>query len=117
MSETTTITRPAPVLEASLTNFLKAVDPLVGKKIDTTKYDPTIAAESQLQKDARAMASGLGSFQPFLTKAGTAADAATGLTGTGAGTGAGSIASYQSPYQQQVLDATLQEFDRQRQIQ
>lgn len=48
---TTTITRPAPVLEASLTNFLKAVDPLVGQKIDTTKYDPTIAAESQLQQD------------------------------------------------------------------
>ena len=31
MSETTTITRPAPVLEASLTNFLKSVDPLVGQ--------------------------------------------------------------------------------------
>ena len=78
---------------------------------------PQVADETQLQKDARAMASGLGSFQPFLTKAGTAADAATGLTGTGAGTGAGSIASYQSPYQQQVIDATLQEFDRQKQIQ
>jgi len=78
---------------------------------------PQVADETQLQKDARAMASGLGSFQPFLTKAGTAADAATGLTGTGAGTGTGSIASYQSPYQQQVIDATLQEFDRQRQIQ
>ena len=47
---------------------------------------------------------GLGSFQPFLTKAGTAADAATALTGTGAGTGAGSISSYMSPYQQQVID-------------
>ena len=78
---------------------------------------PKVAPETQLQKDARAMASGLGSFQPFLTKAGTAADAATALTGTGAGTGAGSIASYQSPYQQQVIDATLQEFDRQTQIQ
>ena len=78
---------------------------------------PQVAGETDLQKQARDMASGLGSFQPFLTKAGTAADAATGLTGTGAGTGAGSIASYQSPYQQQVIDATLQEFDRQKQIQ
>ena len=34
MAETTTITRPAPVLEASLTNFLKAIDPLVGQKIE-----------------------------------------------------------------------------------
>ena len=77
---------------------------------------PKVADETQLQKDARAMASGLGSFQPFLTKAGTAADAATALTGTGAGTGVGSIASYTSPYQQQVIDTTMAEFDRQAQI-
>ena len=38
---------------------------------------------------------------------------AAGLTGTGAGTGAGSIASYMSPYQSQVIDATLSEFDKQ----
>ena len=78
---------------------------------------PQVAGETDLQKQARDMASGLGSFQPFLTKAGAAADAATGLTGAGAGTGAGSIASYQSPYQQQVIDTTLQEFDRQKKIQ
>jgi hypothetical protein len=77
---------------------------------------PKVADETQLQKDARAMASGLGSFQPFLTKAGTAADAATALTGTGAGTGVGSIQSYMSPYQQQVIDTTMAEFDRQAQI-
>jgi hypothetical protein len=77
---------------------------------------PQVAAETQLQQDARGLASGLGSFQPFLTKATTAADAMTPLTGTGAGTGVGSIASYQSPYQQQVMDATLTEFDRQAQI-
>ena len=40
---------------------------------------------------------------------------AAGLTGTGAGpaTQAGSIASYMSPYQQQVIDTSLAEFDRQ----
>ena len=81
---------------------------------------PQVAAQDPLQAAAYTQATdpttGLGSFQPFLTKAGTAADAATGLTGTGAGTGTGSIASYQSPYQQQVIDTTLQEFDRQAQI-
>ena len=77
---------------------------------------PQVAAETALQQQARGMASGLGSFQPFLTKAGTAADAATALTGTGAGTGAGSIESYRSPFQQQVIDTTLAEFDRQAQI-
>ena len=77
---------------------------------------PQVAAETALQQQARGMASGLGSFQPFLTKAGTAADAATALTGTGAGTGVGSIESYRSPFQQQVIDTTLAEFDRQAQI-
>ena len=81
---------------------------------------PQVAAETALQQQARGMASGLGSFQPFLTKAGTAADAATGLTGTGAplptGVQAGSIEAYRSPFQQQVIDTTLQEFDRQAQI-
>ena len=81
---------------------------------------PQVAAQDPLQAAAYTQAvdptTGLGSFQPFLTKAGTAADAATGLTGTGAGTGTGSIASYQSPYQQQVIDTTLAEFDRQAQI-
>ena len=81
---------------------------------------PQVAAQDALQAAAYTQAvdptTGLGSFQPFLTKAGTAADAATGLTGTGAGTGAGSISSYMSPYQQQVIDTTMQDFDKQAQI-
>jgi len=81
---------------------------------------PQVAAQDPLQAAAYTQATdpttGLGSFQPFLTKATTAADAATALTGTGAGTGAGSIESYRSPFQQQVIDTTLAEFDRQAQI-
>jgi len=77
---------------------------------------PKVADETALQQQARGLATGLGSFEPFLTKAETAADEATALTGTGAGTGAGSIESYRSPFQQQVIDTTLQEFDRQAQI-
>ena len=77
---------------------------------------PKVADETALQQQARDLATGLGSFEPFLTKATTAADAATALTGTGAGTGVGSIESYKSPFQQQVIDTTLAEFDRQAQI-
>jgi hypothetical protein len=81
---------------------------------------PQVAAQDPLQAAAYQQAvdptKGLGSFQPFLTDATTAAGAATALTGTGAGTGAGSIASYTSPYQQQVIDTTMAEFDRQAQI-
>ena len=86
---------------------------------------PKVAPESALQIAARTQAvdptTGLGSFQPFLTKAGTAADAAAGLTGIGmplpTGVQAGSIEAYTSPFQQQVIDTTLAEFDRQKQIQ
>jgi len=81
---------------------------------------PQVAAQDPLQAAAYAQAidptKGLGAFQPFLTAAGQAATGATALTGTGAGTGAGSIASYTSPFQQQVIDTTLSEFDKQAKI-
>ena len=104
-----TQTLPSPILEGSLTNFLKWIDPLTkgavpvdaqGKStytgIDTSAYAPQVAAQHALQTGAVADAAGLAS-----------------LVGPGAGTGAGSIASYMSPYQQQVMDAQLAEFDRQ----
>jgi len=55
----------------------------------------------------------LGGVSPFIGAAQTGLGTAAGLTGTGAGTGLGSIASYMSPYQQQVIDTTLAEFDKQ----
>jgi hypothetical protein len=60
--------------------------------------------------DLTAAQTAMGGVSPYIT-------GAAGLTGTGAGTGAGSIASYMSPYQQQVIDTSLAEFDKQRQIQ
>jgi len=48
---------------------------------------------------------------PFISAAGTGLGTAAGLTGTGTGTGTGSIASYMSPYQSQVIDATLADYD------
>ena len=92
MAEPTTISQvlPAPILEGALTAFTKKLEPLIGQQIQTSAYAPTIAAESQLQQDARTAAGGLGTlvgpqaFQPFM-----------------------------SPYQQEVIDTTLAEFDRQ----
>ena len=97
---------PSPVLEGSLTSFLKKLDPLTGGTpttytgIDTSTYAPQVAAQHALQTGAVSDAAGLAS-----------------LVGPGAGTGAGSIASYMSPYQQQVIDAQMAEFDRQAGIQ
>ena len=87
------------------------------RKAGMAELAPQIAAQDAYQTAAYSQAtdptSGLGAYQPFLQKAGTAADAATGLTGVGAGTGTGSIQSYMSPYQQQVIDASLADFDQQ----
>ena len=67
---------------------------------------PTVAGQDQLQKDAASLAaSGVGSFQPFINQA-------QQLTGAGGGPGAGSIQEFMSPYQTQVIDASLAEFDR-----
>ena len=89
-------------------------------KAGMAELAPQVAAQDPLQAAAYQQAvdptTGLGSFQPFLTDATTAAGAATALTGTGAGTGAGTVTSYMSPYQQQVIDTTLTEFDKQAQM-
>jgi hypothetical protein len=72
---------------------------------------PQVAGLSGREQEARRIAdAGIGSFQPFLTSA-------QQLTGAGAGTGTGTVAEFMSPYQQQVIDTTLQEFDRQAQTQ
>ena len=101
---------------------------LTAQPIDTSKFAPSVAAQDPLQTQAASLAaSGVGAYAPHLTQAGAYGTqagttmggvspyitGAAGLTGTGAGTGAGSIASYMSPYQQQVIDTSLAEFDRQ----
>ena len=55
----------------------------------------------------------LGGVPSFIGAAGTGLGQAAALTGTGAGTGTGSLASYMSPYQSQVIDTSLAEFDKQ----
>ena len=120
MSETVTITKPAPILEGSLTAFLSQIDKLgggaldprldpskfttvtdpdTGKKtqifrgIDTSKYDPKVAQQVALQTEAAKRAAELGAL-----------------------TGPDAYKAYMSPYQQDVINATLSEFDRQQAI-
>ena len=96
--------------------------------LDTARFAPQVAGQDPLQTQAATLAaSGVGGYEPYLTQAATQGtqaistlggvspyiSGAAALTGPGAGTGTGSIASYMSPYQSQVIDATLTEFDRQ----
>ena len=100
MSTTTTITKPAPILEGSLTAFLKSLDKLGAGAvpagfagIDTSKFAPQVADQVKLQTDAAARAAELGAL-----------------------TGPDAYKAYMSPYQQEVIDTTLAEFDRQQAI-
>jgi len=82
--------------------------------IDTTKFtgQQFVAGQDPLQTQAMGLATqGVGSYEPYLQGAQAAMTTQGGLTGPGAGTGAGSIASFQSPYQQQVMDETLRQYD------
>jgi len=109
-------------------DYARQLTGLTSVPLDTSRFAPTVAAQDALQTQAASLAgSGVGAYQPYLTQAGTYGtqagttmagvspyiSAAAGLTGTGTGTGTGSIASYMSPYQTQVIDASLAEFDRQ----
>ena len=89
--------------------------------IDTTKFtgQQFVAGQDPLQTQAMGLATaGVGSYAPYLQgaqaamgQAGTAVGGLGALTGPGAGTGAGSISSFMSPYQGQVIDETLRQYD------
>ena len=82
---------------------------------------PTVAGQDALQQQAQNLATqGVGSFAPFLQQAqtaGTAAGTALGGVGLGATAFQQGVQDFMSPYQSQVIDATLSEFDRNTQIQ
>ena len=82
---------------------------------------PQVAGQDALQTQAQNLATqGVGSFQPFLQQAqtaGTAAGTALGGVGLGATSFQQGVQDFMSPYQSQVIDATLSEFDRNTQIQ
>jgi hypothetical protein len=106
-------------LEDTGKDLAKQMTATYSAPIDTSKFAPQIAAQDPLQTQAIGMATqGVGSYTPYLQaaqtamgQAGTAVGGLGALTGAGAGTGAGSIASFQSPYQQQVMDETLRQYD------
>ena len=82
---------------------------------------PQVAGQDALQTQAQNLATqGVGSFAPFLQQAQTAGTAAgTALSGVGLGATAyqQDVQDFMSPYQSQVIDASLAEFDRNTQIQ
>ena len=108
MAEVSTVRQaPAEFIEAAAKPYLQELTSAVGgyKGADLSKvFGPQfVAGQDPLQQRAQLLATqGIGGYQPYLT----AAEAATGPTG---------YQSYMSPYQQDVIDATLGEYDIQAQ--
>jgi hypothetical protein len=96
---------PSPYLTGAFTALGERLLPLLSTSaaINTASYAQQVAPESQLQQQARGMAGGLGDYQQYLNQAQQYS-------------GPQAYEQFMSPYQQQVIDTTLSEFDRQRQI-
>jgi len=129
MAITETRSLPAQFIEDLGKDYAKQLTATTAIPVDTSKFAPTVAGQDVLQKRAASLAgSGVGSFQPFIdqakaqaTAAGqTVGDVGTTLSGIAGLTGAPTstqMQQYMSPYQSQVIDTTLSEFDRQKAIQ
>src|SRR5210317_2442515 len=102
----TQITQPPEFIESEAKLYLDQLKNAIGglKGADLSKIlgPQFVAGLDPLTQQAMGQASGLGSYAPFL-------QAASGLTGPTA------YQQYMSPYQQDVIDTTLQEFDIQTQ--
>jgi len=99
---------PAPFIEAPAKAYLGELETAIGgiKDLDVSKLygSQFVAPQSAIQAEAEALRGGLGGFQSYLT------DAA-------ASTGPDAYKSYMSPYQSDIIDTTLAEYDRQAQMQ
>ena len=95
---------PPQYVEDLQKDYGKQLTAMTAAPLDTAKFAPQVAAQDALQTQATTMAGtqgqGIGAFSPYITQAG----AYSGPTG---------YQSFMSPYQQDVIDATLSEYDTQ----
>ena len=104
---------PAEFIEALGKTYGDQLTTAIGglKDLDPSKFmgQQFVAGPSTLQTQAEGLASGLGAYQPFLQQAGQFQQAAAaGATPT-------AYQQFMSPYQQDVIDTSLRQFDIQAQ--
>jgi len=100
---------PAPFIEAAgktyLADLQSAIGGLKGADLTKTLGPQFVAPTSQISQEAQALRGGLGSFAPFLQTAATQAGQAGQFVGPQA------FQQFLSPFQKDVIDTTLKEFD------
>jgi hypothetical protein len=110
MAEVSTVQNlPAPFIEAAGKTFLEQLQTAVGglksADLSTVMGPQFVAPLSAISQEAQALRGGLGAFAPFLQTAATEASQAGQFTGPQA------YQQFMSPYQRDVIDTTLREFD------
>ena len=89
-------------------DYGKQLAGLTSIPLDTDRLAPQVAAQDAAQTQAYNLAgSGVGAYEPYLTQAGAYDQAAAGYSGPQG------YQSFQSPYQQDIIDASLNKFDQQ----
>ena len=106
-------------LEDTAKDYAKQATAAYSVPIDTTKFtgQQFVAGEDPLQTSAINLAqAGVGSYLPYLQQAQTGVTAAgTAQGGLGALTGAQAYQPFMSPYQTQVIDESMRQYDLSRQ--
>ena len=95
---------PAPFLGDISKQYAKDLGATTAAPLDTSQFAPTVAGQTDLQKQATTLAGtqgkGIGAFEQYLTAAEPYA-------------GPDAYSQFMSPYQQQVIDASMTAFDKQ----
>ena len=133
MAITETRSLPPQFVEDLGKDYATQLTGLTGQALDTTKFQPMVAGQDQATKDAYTRATtagqGIGAYAPYLQSAGqyqtgtgTFAGQPTNMMGSqdylqaqGAMSGPTAYQQFMSPYQQDVIDATLSNYDKQAQ--
>jgi hypothetical protein len=126
MAITETRSLPPQFVEDLGKDYATQLTGLTSQALDTTKFQPMVAGQDQATKDAYTMATtagqGIGAYAPYLTAAGqyqtgtgTFAGLPTNMMGAQDLIGPDAYKQFMSPYQQDVIDATLSEYDKQAQ--
>ena len=94
-------TLPAQFIEDVGKDYATQLKGLTSIPLATDQFAPTVAAQDPLQTQAYQLGQqGVGAYQPYLTQAGAYA----GPTG---------YQQFMSPYQQDIIDTTMADFDKQ----
>ena len=94
-------TLPAQFIEDIGKDYATQLKGLTSIPLGTDQFAPTVAAQDPLQTQAYQLGQqGVGAYQPYITQAG----AYSGPTG---------YQGFMSPYQQDIIDTTMADFDKQ----